>query len=114
MNKKHLCILHSSYETKLDNICHNEWMKTHIGLDDLDNASIQLHQELTKKIDDNKKYKVTYLNSAFYYNELVKNIYPKQGIEAFAMREKALRDEWIEYIKEGNTLSKPTDYILVK
>ena len=52
--------------------------------------------------------------SAFYYNELVKNIYPKQGIEAFAMREKALRDEWIEYIKEGNTLSKPTDYILVK
>ena len=67
-----------------------------------------------KKIDDNKKYKVTYLNSAFYYNELVKNIYPKQGIEAFAMREKALRDEWIEYIKEGNTLSKPTDYILVK
>ena len=39
MNKKHLCILHSSYGTKLDNICHNEWMKTHIGLDDLDNAS---------------------------------------------------------------------------
>ena len=66
------------------------------------------------KIDDNKKYKVTYLNSALYYNELVKEIYPKQGIEAFAMREKALRDEWIEYIKEGNTLSKPTDYILVK
>ena len=67
-----------------------------------------------KKIDDNKKYKVTYLNSEFYYKELVKEIYPKQGIEAFAMREKALRDEWIEYIKEGNTLSKPTDYILVK
>ena len=56
MNKKHLCILHSSYETKLDNICHNEWMKTHIGLDDLDNASVQLHQELTKKIDDNKDW----------------------------------------------------------
>ena len=56
MNKKHLCILHSSYGTKLDNICHNEWMKTHIGLDDLDNASIQLHQELTKKIDDNKDW----------------------------------------------------------
>ena len=56
MNKKHLCILHSSYGTKLDNICHNEWMKRHIGLDDLDNASIQLHQELTKKIDDNKDW----------------------------------------------------------
>ena len=54
------------------------------------------------------------MNSEFYNNELVKEIYPKQGIEAFEMSEKALRDEWIEYIKEGNTLSKPTDYILVK
>ena len=67
-----------------------------------------------KQIDNNKKYKVTYLNSSFYCNELAKEIYPKQGIEAFDMREKSLRDEWIEYIKKGNILSKPTDYIFVK
>lgn len=65
-------------------------------------------------IDYNAKYKVTYLDSAVYCEEIAKKIYPKEGIEAFDSNLKLVKDDWIEYIKEGNSLCKPTDYISVK
>lgn len=67
-----------------------------------------------KELEDAAVYKVAYLNTYNYYSKIVPQLYPEQGEQTFETRELGVRDAWIAYIREGNTISMPADYIVLK
>lgn len=66
-----------------------------------------------KELDDSEVFKVVYLNPPSYYGEIVPNIFPEETEKLFVPQSTRVRMAWTEYIKAGNPLDKPKDYITV-
>lgn len=67
-----------------------------------------------KAVDDNDVYKVAYLNPAGFYNFLMNRFADEDGNLLFEIQQTRTRDAWTAYMKKGNTIVEPEEYITVK
>ena len=64
-----------------------------------------------EEIKDDKEYKVVYLATSQYFNDMSSKIVPSNKKVSLEEKADLVRVLWTEYIKGGNKLSKPSEYI---